>query len=236
MSFYNKGDKPIFYKALRIKANLKNKINMPMRTKLTVMITFLIISTTVISQDSIKPKINEYYLGLAGFSPLSIQLKYKRQIKEKTFFKVGLIELFANTNSRAYSNSSQSKTNYWRYSAGLEIGIEFRKLISNRFSLYHGPNINYSYSRDQSRVFSPILTQEQQKTSITRNNFSLPYTLGILFNVTSNILISAEINPAISYAIVDLKNGQNPSVNTNESYVNFNFSNRLGLLSIVYRP
>jgi hypothetical protein len=217
-------------------SGIKNNINTPMKTKLVVIATFLTISTTVISQDSIKPKINEYYLGLAGFSPLSIQLKYKRQIKEKTFFKVGLIELFASTNATGFSSTSQFKTTFWRYSAGLEIGIEFRKLISNRFSLYHGPNINYSYSRDQSRVFSPVLTQEQQKTSVTRNNFSLPYTLGLLFNITPNILISAEINPAISYAIIDLKNGQNPSVNNNEDYANFNFSNRLGLLSIVYRP
>lgn len=86
-----------------------------------------------------------------------------------------------------------------RYSAGAELGIEIRKPINGLFTLFHGPNINYVYTQTLSRYYDATATSPEQKSVETIQRFGIPYTIGIIFTLTKNICLSAEINPSINY-------------------------------------
>lgn len=211
--------------------------------KTIIKIFFLLASFSLTSQvDTLsrqinsKAKIKEYYLTFADFSPVSIHLKYKRQIGKKIFLKIGFINLSAYKNSQKPFDPNTFPTETSGYSAGLQIGIEFRKALTNKFSLFHGPNLNYTYSNSTFRLLDPAIPTKEQKDISVSQTSSIPYTLGILFNINANILIAGEINPAINFMTTDFKKGQNPKLNSTTTNTNFSFDNRYCLISIVYRP
>lgn len=112
------------------------------------LIILLFISTySVLSygQDSVKTRNNEFYLTIANFSPVNVHLKYKRQIGNKTYFNVALVNLSASSNTVEWQTSTSFPISKLSYSAGIEFGIEFRKQLTKRFSLFHGPNLSLTY-------------------------------------------------------------------------------------------
>ena len=84
-------------------------------------------------------------------------------------------------------------------------------------------------------MLNPAIPQRQQTNTSEEHTGSIPYTLGLLFNMSSHILIAVEINPSINISQSNLKYGINPSLNSTYTNINFRFDNRYGLLSIVYR-
>ncbi|MBI2720820.1 MAG: hypothetical protein HYX39_01465 [Bacteroidetes bacterium] len=193
------------------------------------------LSLSTFAQDSVKIRSKEYYLTLANFSPLTLQLKYKQQIGKKTYFKIGLVNLSASGNSQENSSPIYFPTYNSAYSAGLEVGIEFRKQLTTKFQVYHGPNISFSYRHSSSRLTDPAIPRSQQKNISESYKGSLPYSLGILFNINSNILISAELNPNITYSYLYYKNGQEPQSNRISQHISIGLDNRVVLVSLVYR-
>ena len=203
--------------------------------KLIILLFICSLSSSLFAQDTLKSRIKEYYLTFADFSPLNLQLKYKRQISKNTFFKIGFINLSANGKSEKTNISTVFPTAYFEYSAGLEIGIEFRKHLNKRFSFYHGPNLSFSYNKNVTKVYNPLIPSYQQKNTSQIYKGSIPYSLGILFNLNTNILVSAELNVSINYSYADNKFGGNSQASSVAQYYNIGFDNRLVLLSIVYR-
>ncbi|MDX2172426.1 MAG: hypothetical protein SFY56_04855 [Bacteroidota bacterium] len=194
-----------------------------------------VFSLSSFGQDSVKTRIKEYYLTLADFSPVTLQLKYKRQIGKKTYIKIGLVNLSAYSNEQQLENPNFFPTYNSGFSGGLELGIEFRKQLTKKFSVFHGPNLSFSYLQNMSKTLNPAIPTSQQKSISESYRGSIPYSLGILFNLNSNILVSAEINPNINYNYQTYKNGQNPQANNISQNINIGFDNRIVLLSIVYR-
>lgn len=203
--------------------------------KLIILLFICSLTSSLFAQDTLKSRIKEYYLTFADFSPLNLQLKYKRQIRKYSFFKIGLINLSANGKSERTNISSVFPTSYFVYSAGLEVGIEFRKYVNKRFSFYHGPNLSFSYNKNVTKVYNPLIPSDQQKNTSQIYKGSIPYSLGILFNLNTNILVSAELNVSINYSYADNKFGGNSQSSNVAQYYNIGFDNRLVLLSIVYR-
>ena len=209
-----------------------------MKTILKIMVLFSSLNLTaqvdtLSLQNTSKSRIQEFYLTVADFSPFSIHLKYKRQIGSRTFLRIGLTNLSVFKQRQEHSNSTEFPFESSGYSAGAQIGIEFRKSLSNKFSVFHGPNLRYMYSNSTSRLFDPSLSPNNQKNVSTRHLGSIPYSIGILFNITPNILISGEINPAISIQATTYANGTSPKLNSTSA--SFSFDNRFCLISIVYR-
>ena len=95
--------------------------------------------------------------------------------------------------------------------------------------------MGFSYNRNVSKTLNPLIPSNQQKNTTQIYKGSIPYTLGILFNLNSNILVSAELNPSINYNYIDFKYGGNSIFNTATQNYNIGFNNKLVLLSIVYR-
>lgn len=194
------------------------------------------ISKSIIAQDSTKTKIKEYYLTFASFSPFNIQLQFKKQVAKKTFFKLSLVNLSYNESYSGSSNPNQFPVNTTTYSGGLQAGIEFRKNLSKNFSLFHGPNLKAVYNLGISMYLDPAVPKEKQKNTSQTFQGAIPYTLGILFNITPNILISSEINPGVMYNYNWYTDGQNSTKNFGTGNFNFGFDNRYAVLSLVYRP
>lgn len=175
---------------------------------------------TASAQDSTSiKKIKEFHLAFSGFSNLSVQIKYKAQIKRKTFFKIGLINLSYSENS---SNNPTVPTKSRQYSGGVGIGLEFRSNLYKQFAFYHGPNVQAIYTGNE-------VTQSPSGSKFYNSSTTImiPYTLGLLFNIKGPFYFSAEINPGITYMTQNNFNG-------NTSF-NVGLGNQFGTLSLAYR-
>jgi hypothetical protein len=183
----------------------------------------LIITINSKAQDSPPERIKEFQLAFSGFSPLNTQIKYKQQINQKIFFKIGLVNLSMNS----YGANSLFGSNYTQISlnGGLELGLEFRKNLSDKLTLFHGPNISYIYSyRGFNRDIYP--SPNNESTHMER----LSYTLGLMYSINSNIFIGAEINPGFY-----LQQNKNHNLNSRTIYSGFSLDNRIGQISIILR-
>jgi len=201
--------------------------------RLLILLSF--IANISFGQDTIKKKTKEYYLAVANFSPLNIQIKYKKQLGKKSFLKIGLINMSGSFGNQQPNNPTSFPTKTSNLSGGIQIGIEFRKQLTDKFTIFHGPNLNYVYTISTTRTLNPIIPQKEQTNTIEDHTGSIPYTFGLLFNMSKHILIAAEINPSINISQSKTKNGNNANLNSTYTNFNFGFDNRYGLLSIVYR-
>lgn len=202
------------------------------------LILFFITTNILYSQDSthLKPeRTKEFYFTLTDFSPLSLGLSYKNQIGRNTFFKIGLVNLSFNHQKRVANDPIQDVLSNTLYSGGVLFGFEFRKSLGKRFTLFHGPNISYSYSHLISRKDNSIILGINERNTAEAHTASIPYSIGFLFEITKHFLISTEVNPSINYTNTLYKYDPNSSMNYNIDGFNFSLSNRFFSVSFVYR-
>lgn len=210
---------------------------MPNRYSL-LYLTFFILSLSLYSfaqVDSTKTKTKEYYLTFSNFSPLSIQLQFKKQLSKKTYFRLSLVNLSYNEAFNGSADPNLFPTNQINYSGGIQLGIEFRKPLAKKFALFHGPNLRSIYNLSVTKYLDPAVPSEKQKNKSETLQVGIPYTLGIMFNITPNILIATEINPSINYNYNWYTNGQNSFKNYGSGNISVGFDNRYALLSLVFR-
>lgn len=184
-----------------------------------------------IAQDTTGHKMREYYMSFGGFSPLNVHLKYKKQIREKLFFKIGLVSLSANiTQSGSISGFPVNNENY---SGGLEFGFEWRKTIARKLILFHGPALRGVYQITISRRLDPSIPQEHQVSAAHTLHGSIPYAIGFLYPIYQNLFLSAEITPSLYFSYQN--NLQNPPQQSYNFNAGLGFDNRVGLISLVFR-
>ncbi len=61
-----------------------------------ILLNLIFITHDTKAQDSIPIHAKEFYLSFSDFSPLNVSLRYKKQISEKRYLKLGLLSLMAN--------------------------------------------------------------------------------------------------------------------------------------------
>ena len=180
-------------------------------------------------------KTKEYFLTLANVSPVNVSIKYKRQLRKRTFLKIGLVDISGNSSSNDPSMSSSYSSQSLSFSAGLEVGVEFRRSVNDKFTFFHGPNLNFTYQKQISETNNPTLSSSQRKTVSQNYTGGISYTLGLSFKLNDHFLLSAEINPGVYNSVRTIDNGQYPQYNDTNNSANFSFSNKYGFLSIAYR-
>lgn len=203
----------------------------------TITVIILTICTYyALGQDTLKTvKSREYFLTLANISPINVSIKYKHQLRKRTFFKIGLVDISANISNTYASTSTSFANNRISSSVGFECGLEFRKTMTDKFTFFHGPNTSFAYQTQISITQNPALPQSQRKTISQTYAVGIPYTLGLLFHLSNHVLFSAEINPGLFINFWIYDDGQNPKNNYKFSSASFIFTNKIGLLSIAYR-
>jgi hypothetical protein len=182
------------------------------------------LSLASFGQDSTKTK--EIHLSIADFSPTNVHLKFKKQMGEKSFYKLGLVNMSLQKYSPKTADTVSVPISSFRYSGGLEFGVEFRKQLAEKLCFFHGPNLSFNYNKG---VYSS--TPDQGESTYQSYRLSIPYTLGFLYNLNSNILLGAEVNPSLSYSH---HKQENPNKNITANGIDFGFNNSL-LMSLVYR-
>jgi hypothetical protein len=195
-------------------------------------ILLMLLSMPGKAQDTTRHKIREYYLTLGNFSPINVNLRYKKQIREKMFFKVGLVSLSANYNHSG--NGSTFPTSNENYSGGLECGVEWRRTMTKKLTLFHGPALRGVYELSVNRNRNPAVPQNQQTMAVQSLSGSVPYSIGLLFHAYENFFVSAEINPSFYFSYRD-NLAQNPFQHAYGVNAGFGFDNRYGQISLVYR-
>ena len=208
---------------------------------------FLILTTSVISinvllaQENNEKKVREYFLSPKSISPLNVSISYKRQLKNNLFLRIGLVNLSVGMNESRSKISTSFPTRQLNFSSGLEAGLEFRKTITEKFTFFHGPSLNISYSLNDNTIENPIISVSQRNQSTTNTQFGIPYKFGLLYQFHSHFLVSVEISPGIFYNrnnyASQIINIDGNTQNTGHQYTSytFNVNNSSGLLSIAYR-
>ena len=205
--------------------------------KLTfITIVFTILSFLSHGQDSLKTdKIKEYHLTLAGLSPISMSIHMKKQTGTHSFFKIGFVNLAGNYNRNNPRDTTRNKSLAYGYSAGMQIGIEFRKKLSDKWTFFHGPNIKFGYAGQHTIFENQTLPFNKRKNKEENFNAGIPYVFGLLYTINIHLLLSAEINPGIFVGKTTITDDQHPERKEEIVASNFLFDNRYALLTIVYR-
>lgn len=203
--------------------------------KATIIGFFATIPFFVSSQESTETKIKEYFFTPLSFSPINVSITKKQQLKNNTFFKIGLVNLSTYRESQIPYSHNYFPTSLTYFTAGIRFGLEFRNSITDKFTFFHGPNVNLRYGATIRKVANPAIPERERRSVSQNYAIGIPYTLGFLFNLNSHFLLTAELNPEISvfYNINDFGPGSN--INHKIFTTKFGFSNQFGILSIGYR-
>lgn len=201
---------------------------------LFILLNLIFITHNTKAQDSIPIRAKEFYISFSNFSPLNVSLRYKKQISEKRYLKLGLVSLMANMSRSTNQSSSTFPVGNENYSGGLEFGIEFRKVLSRKFSMFHGPSLRglYQYTINKNR--NPGVPQNQQNNDSHNINGGIVYSLGLLFHLNSNFYLAAEISPSV---YLSYQNSGKDAAGKRSSYYNggIGFDSRSAMISLVYR-
>lgn len=191
-----------------------------------------IISLSMAQTDTIENKLKrkEFHLRIQNFSPFSIGIAYKQQVKPKGYFVVSLVNLGFGKRKKTPNQSFNYPQKITQASAGLTLGYEFRKELKKKFTIYHGPNIGYTYSLLKNEIDNPNILERINK--VNNHSALINYNVGFMYQFHKNILASAQISPQFRYTRSIDKNGSNI---TKEDDYNFSFSNLAGTLAIVFR-
>lgn len=198
-----------------------------------IVIGFIVVvclySNSVFAQDSIRSPYKEIWVS-TNFSPLHFDLTYKKQTGERTFFKLGLVNLSANLSGSSASTPTNFPVNTMSYSGGLEVGIEWRKPLAKRLTFFNGPSVMGFYQYNSVVNNNPALPNRRNYTQLY--SIAVPYSLGFLVSVYRNFLAAVEIDPAIAVNYnINMNNGRRIyGYNTN-----FVLDNRSALISLLYR-
>jgi hypothetical protein len=187
------------------------------------------------AQDTTKTdkKIKECVLSVANLAPLNISIKYKKQLKHNTFFKIGLVNLNANSTQNDPGQSINLGNSSSYFSAGVGGGLEFRKNVTNDLTFFHGPGISTTYNINYLRIKNPSLPPELQRSVNQGYTMRMDYSLGLLFHLKNHFFMAAELTPGLSCSWD--KNTSPGSLVNKRFSTGFGFGNSYGLLSLVYR-
>jgi hypothetical protein len=134
---------------------------------------------------------NTHDLGLNLSGPHTFGIRY-RTGSENTLLRLTLLSLDgSNQTSKAGVNSSK----FGSSGVGFNIGFEKRKLIADNLSFYIGADLLTTYTSNTSQY-----DNLSQKTKTWNMSAGPGIVLGFVFNINSNINISAEVLPSFVYS------------------------------------
>jgi hypothetical protein len=150
-----------------------------------------LIPVIIVAQDS-NPRINEVGISLRGATSFGIKFKTGN---EKTLFRITLLSAsFSNTKSKLAPNPDNDTEN-GSIAAGLNIGIEKRKPITENICFFYGTDLINSYNK--SSYESPTAASSSEDWTFSTG---IGIVLGFIYKINSSINISAEVMPSIWYS------------------------------------
>ena len=181
------------------------------------------------AQETQDKKSHEIYLygSLKELTPTGIT--YKSEIKTNRFLRIGATNL--EYRYQIYNPSDPQSSNNLSFAGSLQIGLENRHKLTEKFSAFYGIDVNTSltYIKSESEVAENIT-----RSSIIRPGFS--FGSGFILNVLKNFSISLELEPAV---LISFNNNetqyQSTTTKTKSTYYIFDFDIDDVKLALIYR-
>jgi hypothetical protein len=157
-----------------------------------------LISSSLFAQESETGKIRELNISgnLLSFNNLGLQ--YKSELKNGSFFRLGLTNINSSLSKRKYGTPSTSlNSNSTSFSGKFEVGLEKRKQITDKLTAFYGINLMTSTSFQRTKREDPTLSLDLRHV----DDFSINpgFNSGFIFKITRAFSISAEIIPELIY-------------------------------------
>jgi hypothetical protein len=154
-------------------------------------ITFFLIALFIVPLYSLAQDVSEHVreIGLNLHSTSNFGIRFKCG-NNKTLLRLTVNSLNGSETHQNGSSYSKSKS----FGAGINFGIERRKLISDNLYFYYGSDILASYNKSSNK-----LNGEGDNSDWTIAP-GIGFVLGLVFNINSILNVSAEAMPSIWYS------------------------------------
>lgn len=204
--------------------------NLLIMTKIFVTISLIVISHSLIAQDSIK--VQEVGISFISFNEFGLTY---RTGKPKSLWRVNTL-FISGSQSQEIADSVERSDN--GIGVQVEIGKENRKEIAKDFKLRYGFDLGFRYNKSiRKKMDLANPTRDRDDTSFSYGAY-INIVLGFNYELSESLLVGIEILPSINYS-KGTSIEYNPfSGNYDEfdkSSFSYGFSNNSARLSLVYR-
>lgn len=196
--------------------------------KITLIFTALTLTLGVMGQENATHK----EIGLAFSNLDNFGVSFKTGTNE-SLWRFSTLLINGSNNKNDYETSERTTNN-----SGLELkaGKEYRKNIADRFDYRYGMDLSFSYKREKSELINELPDQYDQITTNNRFSYGINFVLGLNYNLNENIILGAEILPAITYSSMNNKQDINDVETTIKSHsINYGLSSKSVLLTLGFR-
>lgn len=190
------------------------------------------------AQDSETSKSKEYWLSAPlpqNFNPFSLTFDYKVNLKNNTWLSFSALNLAFQYNENKPVNSYDFKTSSLYYSGGVGFGLEFRKTLTPKLTLFHGPQLHYTYSNEVFTTYDPSYAADQRKILTSRHAGGINYPIGLMYSINDHLFVAAQLTPGAALHYTDYENRINPAFGSKSTSGSFGFTDNVGSVSIVLR-
>jgi hypothetical protein len=167
--------------------------------KQVYLVTFLSVTFVTFGQQSNAGKIKEIYLSgdLLKFQNLGLQ--YKTQIKDNTYFRIGLAGL-----NIGFNKSNPSPANYLVHitsniSGSFDIGLEKRRSITEALTCFYGINLYNAAIFNRNKTEDPTLPRDLRFLDSFNLESGFGFNSGLVLKIFKDFSISVELSPRILY-------------------------------------
>jgi len=198
--------------------------------KKLIFLSMFFVAVAGSAQTTPDPLTSEFYL--TSMNPINLSswgLQYKSEYKKERYVTLSVANLIS-----GYGESLPKTTGFFSEShfvihPEIGIGLEKRKNLDNNLMLAYGPTVGGSLDYSWKKKNDPSLPLEDRTSSSLALHPFVGYSVGLLYPLSKNILLSAYLNPrlALSY-----NNKANNSITYN---LDLFVSSEWLAFSIVYR-
>lgn len=206
--------------------------------KFVVIAMALVCGFQLAAQDSGISKSKEYWISAPlpqNFNPFSLTFDYKVNLKNNTWLTFSALNLAFQCNENKPVNSYDFKTSSLYYSGGVAFGLEFRKTLTSKLTLFHGPQLYYGYSNDTYTTMDPSYAVNQRKVFTRTHSGGINYPIGLMYSINDHLFVAAQLTPGAALHYTDYENRMNPTFGTQTTSGSFGFTDNVGSVSIVLR-
>jgi hypothetical protein len=204
---------------------------------LTLLILLLLIpfSDNLLAQESENNKQKEVYLNGDLIHLTNLGLQYKTEIKNKTYFRLGLADFSFNYSKNNPGSDTPLDSKNTSIHGRFELGLEKRKQIVDKLDFFYGMNLMVYSEFHRNITEDPALPRNLRYRDIIHIEPGLSFNSGFLLHLSSSFSISAEIIPQIIYTYYSSERIEgSEKVKDINNGVTFSANNRAIRFSLIY--
>jgi len=203
----------------------------------TLTLLSFLLSATLTAQTGESSKKREIYISKAGFSTSNFGFQYKASPNGKLYFRLGVVDAGLSYVSYRPVTTTTYPSSSFTLSLDIEAGIEFRKQLTDRLSIYTGVNLLAGGHFDREILENPLIPVVMQNIDTYIFSPGLSFESGVLFRLKDGFMLGGEIAPRLltQFRFVETQTDYNSSDYTRHSYLNMNFDTESVRVSLVYQ-